>query len=99
MYLARTAHSDLLQLEVQAANGQVVAFDRLHPSTQDQVYLCLALSAKEQLQVSFGVELPTMIDDVFVHIENHKVNPTADLLTDFVRQGHQVILFLSLIHI
>ena len=93
VYLARTAHSDLLQLEVQAANGQVVAFDRLHPSTQDQVYLCLALSAKEQLQVSFGVELPTMIDDVFVHIENHKVNPTADLLTDFVRQGHQVILF------
>ncbi len=93
VYLAKTAHSDLLQLEVQAANGQVVAFDRLHPSTQDQVYLCLALSVKEQLQVSFGVELPTMIDDVFVHVENDKINPTADLLTDFVRQGHQVILF------
>ena len=93
VYLVKSAHSDLLQLEVQAANGQVVAFDRLHPGTQDQVYLCLALSAKEQLQVSFGVELPTMIDDVFVHIENDKVNPTADLLTDFVRQGHQVILF------
>ena len=93
VYLAKTAHSDLVHLEVQAANGQVVTFDTLHSSIQDQVYLCLALSAKEQLQVTFGVELPTMIDDVFIHIENDRINPTADLLTDFVRQGHQVILF------
>ena len=93
VYLAKTAHSDLLQLEVQAANGQVIAFDRLQPSIQDQVYLCLVLSAKEQLQATFGVELPTMIDDVFVHVENDKINPTVDLLTDFVRQGHQLILF------
>ena len=93
VYLAKTAHSNSPQLEVQAANGQVVVFDALHPSIQDQVYLCLALSAKEQLQVTYGVELPTMIDDVFVHVENDKINPTVDLLTDFVRQGHQVILF------
>ena len=92
VYLAKTAHSDL-QLEVQADTGQVMAFDTLHPGIQDQVYLCLALSVKEQLQVTFGVELPMMIDDVFAHIENDRINPTADLLTDFVRQGHQVILF------
>jgi len=36
VYLAKTAHSDLLQLEVQAANGQVIAFDRLQPSIQEK---------------------------------------------------------------
>ena len=93
VYLVNPGRSELCQLEVQTANGQVVAFEALRPGTQDQVYLSLALSGKEQLQATFGVELPTMIDDVFAHIENDQINPTADLLTEVVRQGHQVILF------
>ena len=93
VYIARASQSDLLQLQVQRSNGQVVAFDTLNPSTQDQIYISLALSVKEQLQGTFGVELPTMIDDVFAHIQNDQIKPTAELLSEVVRQGHQVILF------
>ena len=92
-YLARESRSERLQLQVQNGNGQNVAFGTLHPGAQDQVYISLALSVKEQLQGTYGVELPTMIDDVFAHIENNQITPTADLLTEVVRQGHQVVLF------
>ena len=93
VFLTQTSHHDSLQLQVQNSAGQSVAFDALPPGTQDQVYLSLVLSAKEELQGTRGVELPTMIDDVFAHIENEQINPTVDLLTEVVRQGHQVILF------
>ena len=93
VYLTQTSHSDSLQLHVQNASGQSVAFDALPPSVQDQVYLSLVLSTKEELQGTRGVELPTMIDDVFAHIENEQIDPTVDLLMEVVRQGHQVILF------
>ena len=93
VYLTKASHQNLLQLQVQNSNGQSVAFDALPPGTQDQVYLSLALSVKEQLQGTRGVELPTLIDDVFAHIQNEQINPTVELLTEVVRQGHQVILF------
>ena len=93
VYLTQTSHPDSLQLQVQSASGQAVAFDALLPGIQDQVYLSLALSVKEELQGTRGVELPTMIDDVFAHIENEQINPTVDLLMEVVRQGHQVVLF------
>ena len=93
VYLAQTSQPDSLQLQLQSASGQAVAFDVLHPSTQDQVYLSLVVSAKEELQGTRGVELPTMIDDVFAHITNEQINPTVDLLMEVVRQGHQLILF------
>ena len=93
VYLDQTRHHNEVQLVVQNVSGQSVAFDTLHPGTQDQVYLTLALSAKEQLQGTRGVELPTMIDDVFAHIQNEQINATVDLMTEVVRQGHQVILF------
>ena len=92
-YLAQASQQGSVQLQVQNASGQSVAFDTLPPSTQDQVYLSLVLSAKEELQGTRGVELPTMIDDVFAHIESEQINPVIDLLTEVVRQGHQVILF------
>ena len=93
VYLTQTSHHESLQLQVQTASGQSVVFDALPPSIQDQVYLSLVLSAKEELQGTRGIELPTMVDDVFAHIENEQINPTVDLLTEVVRQGHQVILF------
>ena len=93
VYLTQTSHNDSLQLQMQNASGQTIPFDALPASTQDQVYLSLVLSAKEELQGTRGVELPTLIDDVFVHIQNDQINPTVDLIAEVVRQGHQVILF------
>ena len=92
VYLAKTNQTGSWQLQVQIANGQSIAFEALHPGTQDQVYLSLVLSVKEQLQGARGVELPTIIDDAFAHIESDRINSTADLLREIGRQGHQVIL-------
>ena len=93
VYLSQSSHPNSLQLQVQRASGQSVAFEALHPGIQDQVYLSLALSAKEELQGTRGIELPTLIDDVFANIKDDQINPTVDLLTEVVRQGHQVVLF------
>lgn len=79
-------------LAAQNANGQTLAFESLQPSTQDQIYLSLALAAKEHLKASHDVEIPTIIDDTFSRISGDRITPTFELLAEASRRGHQIIL-------
>lgn len=91
-YLMATPSTGEIGIQIQNATGQVLAFDSLQPSTQDQVYLSLVLAAKEHLKVSRSVELPTVIDDTFSRISGDRITPTFELLTEFSHRDHQVIL-------
>lgn len=70
--------------------GKVLNFSAIDPGLQDQVYLCLMLAAKQQLQHQ-NVQTPTLIDDAFCRITSERITPTLNELQDFAAQGHQIV--------
>jgi predicted flap endonuclease-1-like 5' DNA nuclease len=91
-YLGSSTLTVELGLLVQNAAGQPQAFESLQPSTQDQIYLSLALATKEYLQTAQSIELPIVIDDAFSRIAGDRITPTFDLLAEVANRGHQIIL-------
>jgi uncharacterized protein YhaN len=45
-----------------------------------------------------GVELPMVLDDVTVNFDNERSEAAVDTLTEFVRDGQQVLVFTSHLH-
>jgi energy-coupling factor transporter ATP-binding protein EcfA2 len=79
--------------EIQVRNrlGKVLNFSALDSTLQDQVYLCLAIAAKEALETR-GTSLPIIIDDAFANIARDQVTPMLELIDHLSRSGHQIIL-------
>ncbi len=77
---------------VDDADARSIAFGELSRGTRDQVYLSLGL-ALVAAYYRRGVELPLILNDVFVNIDSGRAQATAMLLEEFSSRGHQVILF------
>ena len=71
-----------IEIQVRDRHGKVLNFSAIEPGLQDQVYLCLILSVKEQLRLQ-GIETATLIDDAFSRIPSERVAATLSLLDEF----------------
>lgn len=82
-------HHDLTVQDVH--QSQRVGMQRVGRSTFDQIYLslCLALITAYRRQ---HIDLPLVLNDVFVNFDGQRTEETADVLQDFSHQ-HQVLLF------
>ena len=72
--------------------GSTVRFAELSRGTRDQVYLslCLALVCAYRQR---GIDMPLILNDIFVNIDHDRAQATANLLSQFAGRGHQILLF------
>lgn len=85
-------------LLVENDKGESLSLDVLSRGTREAVFIGLRLA----LTGSFarrGAMLPLVLDDVLVNFDTGRVRCAADVLCDFARQGHQVIMFTCHEHI
>jgi hypothetical protein len=79
------------ELWVDDHRGHAQAYRELSRGTRDQVYLSLAMALVSGHRRR-GVELPMVVNDVFANIDAQRAQATAELLSQFAAQGHQMIL-------
>ncbi len=84
--------NDRREIWIEDGQGHQRDYRELSRGTQDQVYLSLALAIVDAYRQR-GVELPVVLNDVFINIDTERAQLTAQLLADFANRGHQVILF------
>jgi hypothetical protein len=85
-------------LLVETNQGESLSLDVLSRGTREAVFIGLRLA----LTSSFarrGATLPLVLDDVLVNFDSGRVRCAAEVLCDFARQGHQVIMFTCHEHI
>jgi uncharacterized protein YhaN len=85
-------------LLVENNQGESLSLDVLSRGTREAVFIGLRLA----LLGSFGrrgATLPLVLDDVLVNFDTDRVRCAAQVLCDFARQGHQVIMFTCHEHI
>jgi hypothetical protein len=85
-------------LLVENNQGESLSLDVLSRGTREAVFIGLRLA----LAGSFarrGAMLPLVLDDVLVNFDSDRVRCAANVLCDFARQGHQVIMFTCHEHI
>jgi uncharacterized protein YhaN len=85
-------------LLVENGKGESLSLEVLSRGTREAVFIGLRLA----LAGSFarrGAMLPLVLDDVLVNFDSGRVRCAAEVLCDFARQGHQVIMFTCHEHI
>jgi hypothetical protein len=85
-------------LLVENDRGESLSLDVLSRGTREAVFIGLRLA----LTGSFarrGATLPLVLDDVLVNFDTERVKCAAQVLCDFSRHGHQVIMFTCHEHI
>jgi uncharacterized protein YhaN len=85
-------------LLVENDSGESLSLDVLSRGTREAVFIGLRLA----LAGSFarrGAMLPLVLDDVLVNFDSERVHCAAEVLCDFARQGHQVVMFTCHEHI
>ncbi|WP_425616350.1 AAA family ATPase [Anatilimnocola sp. NA78] len=89
---------DRRALLIEDHKHQSLPLEVLSRGTREAVYISLRLA----LAASFGrkgAKLPLVLDDVLVNFDAGRVRATAEVMYDFAREGHQVILFTCHEHI
>ena len=76
---------------VEDSRGHALEYRELSRGARDQVYLSLALAIVAAYRRR-GIELPMVLNDVFVNIDADRAQATAELLAHFASRGHQIIL-------
>jgi uncharacterized protein YhaN len=106
-YLARITQGHYIRVWMPLDRRALLIEDHRHQSlplevlsrgTREAVYISLRLA----LAASFGrkgARLPLVLDDVLVNFDAGRVRATAEVMYEFARQGHQVILFTCHEHI
>ena len=85
-------------LVVETDKGESLSLDLLSRGTREAVFIALRLA----LVTSFarrGTTLPLVLDDVLVNFDSGRVRAAAEVLCDFARSGHQIIMFTCHEHI
>ncbi|MCG8586038.1 MAG: hypothetical protein MI757_15125, partial [Pirellulales bacterium] len=85
-------------LRVDDAAGECLSADVLSRGTREQLFLSLRL-ALVRLYARRGVNLPLVLDDVFVNFDTRRAEAAAKLLTEFASAGHQLLVFTCHEHI
>ncbi|MEM8679000.1 MAG: DUF4332 domain-containing protein, partial [Planctomycetota bacterium] len=77
---------------VEDARGVWTAAEHLSRGARDQLHLAFCMAIIAALR-DRGVELPLILNDAFVNVDSRRDQVLADVITDFARQGFQVVLF------
>lgn len=89
---------DRRALLIEDHKHQSLPLEVLSRGTREAVYISLRLA----LAASFGrkgAKLPLVLDDVLVNFDAGRVRATAQVMYEFAKEGHQVILFTCHEHI
>ena len=89
---------DRRALLIEDEKHQSLPLEVLSRGTREAVYISLRLA----LAASFGrkgAKLPLVLDDVLVNFDAGRVRATAQVMYEFAKEGHQVILFTCHEHI
>ncbi|HEY1784544.1 MAG TPA: hypothetical protein VGG30_03315, partial [Pirellulales bacterium] len=79
-------------LSVDDADGKPLAVDVLSRGTREQIFLSLRL-ALVSAYARRGIRLPIVMDDVLVNFDVTRAKAAVDVLAEFARAGHQVLVF------
>jgi uncharacterized protein YhaN len=85
-------------LLVETADGQSLPVDVLSRGTREQMFVSLRL-ALVAAYARRGIHLPMILDDVFVNFDAGRTKIAVEVLRDFARQGHQLMVFTCHEHI
>ena len=80
------------KLFVDTDDGRAIPVELLSSGTREQLFLSLRLTVVQDLARQ-GIHLPMILDDVFVNFDQHRAKLAAQVLIDFSKDGHQLLLF------
>ncbi|MEL7495959.1 MAG: AAA family ATPase [Planctomycetota bacterium] len=86
------------ELLVDNANDETIPVDKLSRGTREAVFLSLRL-ALVGAYARRGAVIPMVLDDVLVNFDGQRTSAAADVLHDFARNGHQILMFTCHDHI
>lgn len=72
-------------------NGEQLDTVHLSRGTAEQMYLCIRFALADEYAAS-GIQLPLVIDDLFVNFDDERLGYGLDLLRS-VAERHQLLLF------
>ncbi len=79
-------------LFVDNAEGQSLSVQVLSRGTREQLFVSLRL-ALVAAYARRGIHLPMVLDDVFVNYDAGRTRTACDVLRQFAKQGHQLLVF------
>ncbi|MBI5757066.1 MAG: AAA family ATPase [Planctomycetales bacterium] len=79
-------------LRVDDEHGHSLPVESLSRGTREQLFLSVRLAVVQNL-ARRGINLPLVLDDVFVNFDERRAEAAVELLLDFVAQQHQVLVF------
>ena len=85
-------------LLVDSEGGETISVDKLSRGTREAVYLSLRL-ALVGAYARRGAVVPMVLDDVLVNFDGRRIQAAAEVLSEFSRQGHQILMFTCHDHI
>lgn len=85
-------------LVVDNRQGTALPLDVLSRGTREAVFIALRLALARSF-AQRGAALPLILDDVLVNFDSRRVRQAAHVLSDFAREGHQVLMFTCHEHI
>lgn len=80
------------ELLVDNSDDDTLPVDKLSRGTREAVYLSLRL-ALVGAYARRGATIPMILDDVLVNFDGQRAYAAADVLHDFARNGHQILMF------
>jgi len=78
--------------------GQTFRVEQLSGGTREQLFLAIRFSLVREF-AKRGVELPLVMDDLFVNFDQERTDAAADCLLEVAREGQQVLFFTCHEHI
>ena len=79
-------------LMIDTADGQSLPVEVLSTGTREQIYVSLRM-AMVAMYARRGIQLPMILDDVFVNFDVGRTRIAIEVLQEFARQGHQLLVF------
>ncbi|MFN0053459.1 MAG: ATP-binding protein [Planctomycetales bacterium] len=80
------------RLLIEDDRGRNLPVSALSRGTREQLFLAVRLAVVEDLARQ-GVQLPVLLDDVFVNFDERRSEAAAEVLCQFADEGHQVLFF------
>ena len=78
--------------------GRTYKIGELSSGTREQLFLALRLGMVRRAAEQ-GIELPLILDDVFVNFDQLRTEAAFETLLEFAEQGHQILFFTCHLHI
>ncbi len=90
--LTRIRISEAGEIWVENQGGSGIRYVELSRGARDQVYLSLGLALVAAYRQR-GIELPLILNEALVNVDQKRARSTAAALAQFAERGHQVLLF------